>query len=131
MRSLHRELVGCADEGKVCELCNFRSGRVAEVWSCVDACSHCCATEGEPIHAFQRILDALKIVSKYTGVSRPLLPKRKRCGVLHMRAPDLNDIFPLLGVRCDRIAQRSHRGYKPLLYVHRHRNVHGSGERIV
>ena len=61
--------------------------------------------QGEPIHAFQRILDALKTVSKYTGVSRPLLPKRKRCGV-HIRAPDLNDFFPLLGIRCDRIAQR-------------------------
>src|SRR5580704_15215031 len=71
MRSLHRELVGCADEGKVCELCNFRSGRVAEVWSCVEACSHCCATEGEPIHAFQRILAAIASRSAVTaGISR-------------------------------------------------------------
>ena len=48
-----------------------------------------------------------------------------------MGAADLDDVFPFIGLRRNRIVQRLHRGDQPLLHIDRRRDAHGRRERIV
>ena len=111
MSTLHGELVRRANEGKASKLGYFRSSCGAESRSCIDARAYRSAAECEAIHALQRILDTLEIVAKHAHVARPLLPKCEWGGILHVRASDLNHVFPLTGLHSDRITQGCYRWY--------------------
>ena len=129
--TLHRELVRCADEGQARKLRNFGSSRFPESRSCIDAGPNCCAAEREAIHPFHCILNSIEIVGEHAVIARPLLSKCEWRSVLHMSAADLDRVFPLLSLGCDRIAQGLHRTYQSVFHIHCRRNVHRGGERVI
>ena len=53
------------------------------------------ATEHQPVHPLQGILDPLEIVRQHTGIARPFLAEGDWGRVLHMGAADLDDMIPL------------------------------------
>jgi hypothetical protein len=129
--ALNRKLVRCANKWKVRKCRNFGSGFVTEVRSCIDPISYGCPAQREEIYALQRIVYTLEIIAQHTQVSRPFLSERDRCCVLHMRAPNLDDVLPGLDLRGDRIVQLFHCGHKPLPSIYSRRNVHRSRESVV
>src|SRR5258705_13641214 len=48
-----------------------------------------------------------------------------------MSASDLNDVFPLLGLSRDRVAQGFYYRYESLFHIHCRRYIHRRGKRIV
>ena len=117
MGALHREFVRRADKGQAGEPGDFGGGRLAETRRRVDAGAHRRAAQRQAVDALQRIFDPLDIVAEHARIARPFLAERDRRGVLHVRAADLDDVLPLLGLRRDRIVQSRHRRDEPLLHV--------------
>ena len=75
VRALHRELVGCADEGQAGEPGDLRSGGLCEVRCGIDARANGGAAEGEAVDALQCIIEPFEIVRQRTG-KNPTIPAR-------------------------------------------------------
>src|SRR5580704_12887992 len=131
MSSLHSEFVRSSDERQARELGDLGCRSLSEIGSRIDARSHGCPTKCKTVYCLERVFDAIEIVRENAFVAGPLLPKREWRGVLHMRPADLNDVFPRLGLRADRIVKSLYGWDETLLQIHRRRDIHGRWKRIV
>ena len=111
MSALHCEFVRRADEWQARKLRNFGRRRLAKSGSRTDSGSHGCTAECEGVYTSQCIIDAIEIVAKHARVTRPLLAEGDRCGVLHVRSSNLDDVLPFAGLCRDRVSQRFNRLY--------------------
>jgi hypothetical protein len=78
----------------------FHLGSEAKNDSALHASSHV-----RVVRTLQRIVDPFDIIDEHIRVTRPFLTERQRRGILHVCATDLDDIYPLLSLRIDRVAQ--------------------------
>jgi hypothetical protein len=131
MRALHCELVGRADKRQVGEFGNLRGRRLGKTGRRVETGSHRCAAERQSVNASERGLDPFKVICQHPHVPGPFLAQRERSGILHVRAPDLDDVLPRLRFVIDSVAQSCRRRNQSLLHVDGGRNVHGRWKRIV
>ncbi len=129
--ALHGEFVGRGDEGQAGELGDLGGGGLGETGRRVDAGSDRRAAQRQAVDAVQRGFDPLQIVRQHPGIARPFLAQRQRRGVLHVGAPDLDDVAPRLRLRVDRVAQGGDRGNQALLHVDRRGDVHRRRKRVV
>ena len=109
MRALHRELVGRRDERQIGELGDLRRRRLGEAGRRIDAGTDRGPAQRELVNVAQRMLDARQVFGQHADIARPFLAQRDRRRVLQMRAADLDDVGPFLGLGVDRVMQRAHR----------------------
>jgi hypothetical protein len=129
--ALHGEFVGRGDERQAGELGDLGRRRFGKTRCRVDARSHGGAAYRQLVHSLQRGLDPFEIVRQHSGVAGPFLTQGQRGGVLHVGAPDLDDVIPRLRLGADRVAQGRDRGDEALLHGDGRRDIHGRGKRIV
>src|SRR5262244_1142164 len=92
-------------------------GRFGKARCRVDARSHGRTAQRQAVHALQGGFDAFQIVRQHPRIAGPFLAQRQRGGVLHVRAPDLDDLAPLLRLRTDGAAQGGDGGDETFLHV--------------
>ncbi len=109
MRALHGELIGRTDKRQSRDLRDLGRSGFGESHGSIDASANRRPAQRQLIDMRQRCLEPLQVVSQHRCVAGPLLAKRQQRGVLHVRSPDLDDVFPLFGLVRDGIVQSLHR----------------------
>ncbi len=102
--ALNRELVGRGDEGQTGQLRDFGRCRFGEAGRRVDARADRGTAERQVVYALKRRFDPLQLVRQHPGKAGPFLSQGQRGRVLHVGAPDLDDVVPRLGLGTDGIA---------------------------
>ncbi|MDF9866291.1 hypothetical protein M2437_005273 [Methylorubrum pseudosasae] len=131
VRALHHELVGRRDEGQAGQPRDLLRARLGKARLRVDAGADRGAAEGQTVHTLQRVVEALQVVAQHARIARPFLPERDRDGILHMGAPDLDDVLPRLRLRGDAVPQLGDGGRQPLPDRDRGGHVHRRREGVV
>src|SRR5260221_4633470 len=113
------------------ELCDLRVDCFAEARGGVDTSSDRGSSYGEAIQSSQRMLYQVECVFQLSSIARPLLPYGERSCILQMRAPDLDDVHPLMRLGRDCILERGNGGKETIVEFECGRYMHRRRKRVV
>ena len=97
MGSLKAEFVQSGAEGSSRQLGDLCCNSFGEPLVGIDAGPHSCATDAETHHPCQRCLQAVDVVLQHVDITRDFLAQGQWRRILQMRAPNLDQVFPLIG----------------------------------
>ncbi len=125
------ELVRCGLELGAGQLGDLDSDGLVEALEGVQTSTDSGTTLGKLAQVGQGVLDALNVAVQLSNVTRELLAKGKRGGILEMGTADLDDVLEVVHLLLESITETLQGRKESVLKLHDGGDMHGSGERVV